>query len=109
MANTRHPKCAIRDMANEAKRRLQSNAYKNGAVGAPQGVSLSQRQIYIRLKELLDAGEEIVNPIQQLADKELMNGLSHEERQRYVFQLAADYLAMKKALDGRLAKEKRTS
>lgn len=96
-------------MANEAKRRLQSNAYKSGAIGAPQGVSLSQRQIYIRLKELLDAGEEIVNPIQQLADKELMNGLSHEERQRYVFQLAADYLAMKKALDGRLAKERRTS
>lgn len=32
-----------------------------------------------------------------------MSRLSHEERQRYVFRLAADYLAVKKELEGRLA------
>ena len=73
----------------------------------PRGVSPAQKQLYIKLKQLLDSGEEVVNPIQQLADKRLMESLSHEERQRYVFQLAADYVAMKKELDGRLSGEER--
>ena len=38
-----------------------------------------------------------------------MKGLSHEERQRYIIQLAADYLAVKKELDDRSAAERRPS
>lgn len=107
MANVRHPECAIRILAHEAKRRLKEGSYDREARQSfPQGASPSQKKIYIRLKQLLDSGEEVVNPIRQLADDELMNRLSHEERQRYVFQLAADYLAMKKELEGRLAAEK---
>ena len=70
MANTRHPKCAIRSMAVEAKKRLQSKAYGTGEIPAPAGISPAQRRIYIRLRELRESGEEVVNPIQQLADKE---------------------------------------
>lgn len=74
MANTRHPKCAIRSMAVEAKKRLQSKAYGTGEIPAPAGISPAQRRIYIRLRELRESGEEVVNPIQQLADKEFMKG-----------------------------------
>lgn len=104
MANSRHGACAIRALAAQAKRRLKDNRYKEESeCNLPRGVSPAQKQLYIKLKQLLDSGEEVVNPIQQLADKRLMESLSHEERQRYVFQLAADYVAMKKELDGRLS------
>lgn len=104
MANVRHPECAIRNLAKEAKRRLREGSYDREARQSfPQGATPAQKQIYIRLKQLLDSGEEVVNPIRQLADAELMSRLSHEERQRYVFRLAADYLAVKKELESRLA------
>lgn len=104
MANVRHPDCAIRSLAQEAKRRLREGAYdRELRQSLPQGASPAQKRIYIRLKELLDKGEEVVNPIRQLADAELLARLSHDERQRYVFQLAADYTAMKRELDCRLA------
>lgn len=103
MGNVRHPKCAIRNMAGEAKKRLMNGAYgDDAACRAPQDASPSQQRIYIKLKQLLDEGTEIDNPIRQLADTELMDSLSHEDRQRYVFQLAADYIAMKKELDDKL-------
>lgn len=102
MANVRHPDCAIRTLAHEAKRRLKEGAYDREATCAlPQGASPSQKRIYIRLKELLDRGEEVVNPIRQLADADLVARLSHEEKQRYILRLAADYTAMKKELDSR--------
>ena len=104
MANVRHPDCIIRDLAREAKNRLREGAYdRELARSVPQGVSLSQRRMYIRLKELLDRGEEVVNPISQLADADLLSRLSHDERQRYILRLAADYTAMKRELDCRLA------
>lgn len=103
MGNVRHPKCAIRNMADEAKKRLMKNAYGEAtSARAPQDASPSQQRIYIRMKQLLDEGREIDNPIQQLADRELMETLSHDDRQRYIFQLAADYIAMKKELDDKL-------
>lgn len=102
MANVRHPDCAIRTLAHEAKRRLKEGAYdREAACALPQGASPSQKRIYIRLKELLDRGEEVVNPIRQLADADLVARLSHEEKQRYILRLAADYTAMKKELDSR--------
>ncbi|GEM_PF-730976 len=104
MANIRHPDCAIRSLASEAKRRLREGAYQKELGGAfPYGASPAQKRLYIRLKELLDKGEEVVNPIRQLADEELLSRLSHADKQRYVFQLAADYTAMKRELDHRLA------
>ena len=96
MANVRHPECAIRSLAKQAKLRLRDGARSYGdRTFFPQGA--------IRLKELSERGEEVVNPIRQLADAELLSGLSHDEKQRYVFQLAADYIAMKRELDNRTA------
>lgn len=104
MANVRHPECAIRSLAKQAKLRLRDGARSYGDRSFfPQGASPSQQRIYIRLKELSERGEEVVNPIRQLADAELLSGLSHDEKQRYVFQLAADYIAMKRELDNRTA------
>ena len=104
MAHVRHPDCIIRDLAREAKSRLRAGAYdRELARSLPRGASPAQKRLYIRLKELLDKGEEVVNPIRQLADEELLSRLSHADKQRYVFQLAADYTAMKRELDHRLA------
>lgn len=102
MANVRHPDCAIRSLAHAAKRRLCEGAYDRES-SYPAGASPAQKRIYIRLKQLMDDGEELVNPLRQLADDELMAKLSHDEKQRYLFQLAADYLAMKKELEERLS------
>ena len=44
-------------------------------------------------------GEEVVNPISQLADKELLNSLPHDMRQRYIIQLSADYVSVRNMLD----------
>lgn len=101
--NTIHPSCTIRSLAREAKRRLRSGSYNTPSTALPQGASPSQVRLYIRLKELADRGEEIVNPISQLADRELMSRLSHEDKQRYIFQLASDYLAMKKEVSSRIS------
>lgn len=101
MGNTRHPECAIRNLAREAKSRLQCNRYGEAAAPLPHGVSPAQRELCFRLRKLIDAGEEIVNPIAQLADREFMSGLSHEERQRYIIRLAADYAAVRDEIRGR--------
>lgn len=99
----------MRSMAQEAKRRLLHNDYSrnSGAMAPPKDITPSQRAIYIRLKELSEAGEDVINPVQQLADKEKLQSLNHEERQRYILQLSADYVSMRRALDENLQKSKR--
>jgi hypothetical protein len=99
----------MRAMAQEAKRRLCQNDYSRtaGALAPPKDVTPSQRTVYIKLRELFEAGEDVINPVQQLADKEKLASLSHEERQRYILQLSADYVSMRRALDDNIQKSKR--
>lgn len=97
MSNVKHPKCALRDLANQAKARLQKGEYLMPL--APPNITPRQRDIYIKLCELRRSGEEIVNPIEQLADEEKLKSLSHEERQRYIIQLASDYVSVRNMLD----------
>lgn len=100
MSNVKHPKCAIRNMANEAKSRLSSNDYSTKLYyGAPKNITPQQKEIYIKLCELKASGEEVVNPILQFADKEKLASLSHEERQRYIIQLSADYVNIKNLIE----------
>lgn len=101
MSNRKHPKCELRSLAGEAKQRLQKNnySYRYGPMTPPRGVTPQQRSVYMKLRELLESGEEIENPIQQLADTEKLNSLSHEERQRYILQLSADYVTMRRMLE----------
>ena len=51
-----------------------------------------------RVLDLIGAGEEIVNPIAQLADRALIERLPYEERQRYIIRLAADYAEVRREL-----------
>lgn len=101
MSNVKHPKCALRDLAVQAKARLSKGEYL--APPAPSNITPQQRDIYIKLVELKKSGEEIVNPIAQLADQERMSTLSHDEKQRYIIQLAADYVSVRNLLDNKKA------
>ena len=97
MSNIKHPKCAIRSLASAAKSRLSKGEYTTPA--APRNITPQQRDIYVKLCELQKRGEEVVNPIAQFADEKKMRSLSHDERQRYIIQLAADYVSMRNMLE----------
>ncbi len=98
MGNKKHSLCTMRIMASEAKKRLGSNNYADEYVDfVPlKGVTPSEREVYLKLKVMLENGEEINNPLQQLADKKKLENMTHEEKQRYIIQLSADYVSMKK-------------
>ncbi len=108
MGNKSHPDCTIRNLAFEARRRLNEGEYHRFQSGLepPRTATTNQKVLYIKLRDMLERGEELVNPIMQLADEKHLNALSHEEKQRYIFQLSSDYLAMKKELLLRLSASK---
>ena len=93
MSNVKHPNCAMRSLANEAKERLKNNDYKEPS--APKFATPQQKEIFLKLQEMLKQGEEIVNPIAQRADREKRDSLPHDQKQRYIMQLAADYVSMR--------------
>lgn len=97
MSNIKHPKCALRSLAAEAKARLNNNTYCEPS--APKNATPQQKEIYLKLYAMKKQGEEVFNPIAQLADNKKMASLSHEERQRYILQLSADYISMRNMLD----------
>ena len=99
MSNIKHNKCTMRTMANEAKARLSSNNYRRGLPPIPKNATPQQREIYIKLYELRRDGDGVDNPIAVFADEQKLATLSHEERQRYIMQLSADYISMRTALD----------
>lgn len=93
--NVKHPDSELRRRAKEAKQRLLMNAYDKDELNAPKNITPQQRSIYLKLLSLNRQGETDINPIEQFADKDVMNSLSYADRQRYIMQLCADYLAMK--------------
>ena len=99
MSNVKHPKCAIRSLASQARARLVSNAYSLPA--APRTATPQQQEIYLKLCEYRAQGVAILNPIQQFADEKKLQTLSHDERQRYILQISADYISMRNLLDER--------
>lgn len=46
-----------------------------------------------------------MNPVTSFADPEKMKTLSHDEKQRYILSVCADYVSMKKYID---EKERKT-
>lgn len=96
---------AIKGLAARAKKRLESGEYskRDLILEPPKTLTPSEREMYSRLRELYERGEEVVNPVGQLADKEKLDTLPHDERQRYIISLCADYAAMKRELLERLA------
>jgi hypothetical protein len=105
MSNVRHPSCAIRNLALDAKKRLAKpdGTYFPSGLEPPPTLTPSQREIYLKIRAIYDRGEEVDNPIKQLADQDYMAGLSHEARQRYILILCGDYVEMKKLFLQKLA------
>ncbi len=105
MSNVRHPSCVIRNLALDAKKRLAKpdGTYFPSGLEPPSTLTPSQYEIYVKIRALYDKGEEVVNPISQLADKQLMESMSHEARQRYILTLCGDYVEMKRLFLERLA------
>lgn len=99
MSNVKHNKCPMRDLANQAKARLLYNDYTRPYPPVPRNATPQQREIYIKLYELRQGGKTVENPILEFADEQKLKELSHEERQRYIIQLCADYISMRSALD----------
>lgn len=97
MSNVKHPKCAIRNMANEAKNRLSINKYSEKT--APKNITSQQQEIYFKLQEIKKNGTELTNPVAQLGDPKLLATLSHEEKQRYIIKLCEDYIKVKSIIE----------
>ena len=99
MSNVKHPKCAIRTKANEAKARLVKNNYaEQNAI--PKNITAEQQVIYFKMKKMKNEGIALTNPVVQLGDAKTLATLSHEEKQRYIINLCADYVKVKSIIDG---------
>lgn len=103
MSNVPHPKCAIRSLAVEARKRLIEDDYYPSVLEPSKSFSPSEREVFLKLRDLYERGEDVTNPVEQLADKKYMESLPHDERQRYVINLCANYVDMKRELLSRLA------
>lgn len=102
MSNIKHNKCPMRTLAYEAKARLLDNDYRRGQPPVPKNATPQQKEIYLKLYELRKDGDGVDNPIALFADEKKLSSLTHEERQRYIMQLSADYISMRNALDSTL-------
>lgn len=105
MSNVHHPSCALRSLALDAKKRLSKpeGTYFPSGLEPPPTLNPSQREVFLKIRALYDKGEEVVNPLKQLADHKFMATLSHEARQRYILVLCGDYVDMKKLFLEKLA------
>ena len=99
MSNVKHPDCPIRALAIEAKKRLKDNDYVNynslDTIDTKNSLTPMEEQVYKKLKAYLDCGEEIINPILQLGDKDYIATLSPQEKQKYILALSNAYLSFK--------------
>lgn len=104
MSNVKHPNCKIRNLALEAKARLKTNNYsaKTSVLSAQSQLSPAEQTVLSRMLKVMENGEEIINPIQQLCDREVLNALPANERQRYVFELSNAYVSLKQKMMDKL-------
>lgn len=107
MSNVKHKSCAMRTLAKSAKARLSQSDYDSDEIGAPSNISPAQKAIYVKLCKLYRQGKSVTNPVQEFADSEKMQTLSHEEKQRYILALCSDYMCAKSYADARFHDEKR--
>lgn len=102
MSNVKHKNCIVRQLAKSEKSRLCKNDYEQEV--APTGATPEQKEIYLKLCKLQKDGETVTNPVASFADPEKLKTLSHEEKQRYILSLCADYVSVKKYLDEKARK-----
>ena len=101
MSNVKHNKCPMRELASQAKARLSYNDYARPNPPVPKNATPQQREIYLKLYELRQGGKSVDNPVAVFADEQKLKSLPHEERQRYIIQLCADYISMRTALENK--------
>ncbi len=103
MSNIKHPMCKIRNLASEAKMRLQENNYHNmHTVSDMQKLTPMELTVLSKMREILNQGQEIKNPISQLCDRRLLNSLESSDRQRYVLEISNAYLNLKQKMMDKL-------
>lgn len=103
MSNVKHKNCIVRQLAKSAKARLCGNDYRQEA-NIPAGATPEQKEIYLKLCKLQKEGETVANPVASFADPEKLKTLSHEEKQRYILSICADYVRVKKYLEEKTKK-----
>ena len=109
MSNVKHPDCPIRALALEAKKRLRDNDYVNydslDAVETRNSLTPMEEQVYRKMKQYIDCGEEIINPIVQLGDKEHLASLPPWEKQKYILEISNAYLSLKNKMQNTFGKK----
>ena len=80
-------------------------AYDKDEINAPKSVTPNQKELYVKLLKLKRDGKDVSNPIAEFADNEKLTKLSHEERQRYILNLCADYMLAKRLVDEKLERD----
>jgi hypothetical protein len=93
----------LKQKAIEAKRRIRYGYQEanRGNVISYSKLKLIHRYIdddYViaRLLEIVQTGDDTVNPLPLVIDRNYISGLSLAERQRYVFRISAAYVYIKK-------------
>ena len=114
---------SLKEYAKEAKARMKSsfwqdykNNIKNGTTYAESegedtsavikyyqqkatvtinGVSQSDEDFYLRVKNLLDTVGDVSDAIGRLTDMEYFNSLTYEQRSRYTLEISQKYLKAK--------------
>lgn len=103
MSNVKHKNNALRALAKSAKSRLGNNSYDTDELSAPKDATPEQKEIFVKLSKLQRDGKSVTNPVEQLADEKILGTLSHEERQRYIIKLCADYVCVKNFMEKKSA------
>ncbi len=109
---------SLKNVARQAKKRLRTDfwqRYKNDVDGAATEAQRNgknalkvrnnmltrvksvirgeeQDEFYLKVKKLIDEHGEVSDAIGRLTDREYYDGLSYEEKQRYIMELSAKYV-----------------
>lgn len=67
------------------------NYYKTLAVREIKNNDDSKEEFYQKVKRILDEEGEVSNMIARLCDEERLKGMNFSDRQRYIFDISAEY------------------
>lgn len=74
---------------------MQREKYQRDVSITVSSAQSKEEELYKRVKTMLDGNEFVVNPIARLMDKTTYEGLSGEEKQRYVLELSKKFVELK--------------
>ena len=98
---------ALKRLARQAKCRLGKRNYiGKGELKVVGGAYLADYKLvlisnkedekfYLKVKSILSENEDIINPLGKLVDKVKFSSLSEMDKERYIFNLAEKYRAMR--------------